>query len=166
MEWKVIPEYPNYEASNTGEIRRKLNGVQLNQNLDDREYLTVMLFTNKKKYKKRVARLVWSAFAGCECSETVDHIDRNKINNHVSNLRCVSRSENSKNRDSYSNKTNKYDLTEEKKLTLFKSYKNGEITSYRIYKDYGIPSNYFFEMLKRHDKKNKITNDSKSIREL
>jgi len=166
MVWKVIPSYPNYEASNDGKIRRRLNKVELKQSLDDREYMAVMLFSKNKKYRKRVARLVWEAFNECNCKDTVDHIDRNKHNNDFSNLRCVTRKENSKNRDNYSNKTNKYDLTDSKKRELIMSYKNGETTSYKIYKEYGIPSNYFFEQLKRYNKKNKITNDSKTIREV
>jgi hypothetical protein len=164
-EWKTIPSYPNYEASMDGRIRRALNAVELTQRLDDREYMTVMLYTNKKKYKKRVARLIWSAFNGCECKQTVDHIDRNKVNNNLSNLRCISRSDNSKNRDNYSNKTNKYDLTAEKKVALFKRYKNKEISSYRIFHDYGIPSNYFFEQLKRYEKKN-IANGPNTIQQV
>jgi hypothetical protein len=166
IEWKVIPSYPNYEASNDGKVRRKLNEVEVRQSLDDRQYLTVMLFTNKKKYRKRVARLVWSAFNECDCKETVDHIDRDKVNNHISNLRCVSKKENSQNRDNYSNKTNKYNLPDGKMIELIKMYKNKETTSYKIFHQYGIPSNYFFEQLKRYDKKNSITNGPNSVREV
>lgn len=166
IEWRTIPPHPNYEASNDGRIRRALNEVELKQLLDDREYLTVMLYTNGKKYRKRVARLIWAAFNNCECNETVDHEDRNKHNNVLSNLRCISKSENSKNRDNYSNKTNKYNLTKEKIYNLIKDYMNGDTTSFKIYKEYGIPSNYFFEQLKRYKKKYKITNDPQTIRQV
>lgn len=58
--WKVIPLYPNYEASNTGKIRRLLNGKELKQaGSDIRNYQVVTLFTNGKKYNKKVARLVY-----------------------------------------------------------------------------------------------------------
>jgi hypothetical protein len=166
MTWKTIPSYPNYEASEDGKIRRAKNERELKPKLDDREYLSLVLYTNGKKYSKRIARLIWEAFNGCQCKQTVDHIDRNKVNNHISNLRCVSHKENSKNRDNYSNNTNKYGLTEEKKIELIMSYKNGETTSYKIYKEYGIPSNYFFCQLMRYNKKNNPKNDSNTIRKV
>jgi len=85
----------------------------------------------------------------CECGETVDHIDQNKHNNNLNNLRCISNRDNAKNRGTIYNKTNKYNLTPELKRSLVIKYKAGEISSYQIYKQYGIPSNYFFECLRR-----------------
>jgi hypothetical protein len=148
-EWRPILNHENYEVSNEGNVRRKSTGTPVKQNLDDREYYSIMLWTNKKQYKKRVHRLIWNSFNDCECEETVDHIDRDKHNNNLNNLRCISNRENSINRDTISNKTNKYNLDDKLKKSLVIRYKTGEISSYQIYKEYGIPSNYFFEQLKR-----------------
>lgn len=148
-EWKPILNHENYECSRDGRLRRRSNGVEIKQSLDDREYLSAMMWTNGKHWKKRVHRLIWNTFNDCECGETVDHIDRNKYNNNLENLRCISNKENSKNRDIISNKTNKYNLSPELKRSLIIKYRAGEITSYQIYKQYGVPSNYFFESLKR-----------------
>jgi hypothetical protein len=119
IEWREIPSFPNYEASNTGYIRRKLNGRILQNYLSDlsRNYKTVCIFYNKKRYTKYVARLVWEAFNNCACKMTIDHIDRDSSNNHINNLRCVSHKVNSMNRDNYS-KGNKYNLSEEDKKTI------------------------------------------------
>ena len=148
-EWKPILNHENYEVSNEGNIRRKANGVEVKQALDDREYYSIMLWTNNKQFKKRVHRLIWNSFNECECKQTVDHINQDKHDNRLENLRCISNKDNSKNRPTISNKTNKYKLTPELKRSLVIRYKAGELTSYQIYKEWGIPSNYFFEQLKR-----------------
>lgn len=148
-EWKPILNHENYECTRDGRIRRRSTGVEIKQPLDDREYLTAMLWTNKKQYKKRSHRLIWNTFNDKVCEHTVDHIDQNKHNNNLSNLRCISNRDNANNRPTISNKTNKYNLTDELKKNLVRMYKAGEISSYQIYRDYGIPSNYFFEQLKR-----------------
>jgi hypothetical protein len=148
-EWRPILNHENYEVSNEGNIRRKSTGTPVKQNLDDREYYSIMLWTNKKQYRKRIHRLIWNSFNDCECEETVDHIDRDKHNNNLNNLRCISNRENSINRPTISNKTNKYNLDDKLKKSLIIRYKAGEISSYQIYKQWGIPSNYFFEQLKR-----------------
>jgi hypothetical protein len=148
-EWRPILNHENYEVSNEGNIRRKSTGIPVKQSLDDREYYSIMLWTNKKQYRKRVHRLIWNSFNDCECEETVDHIDRDKHNNNLNNLRCISNRENSINRPTISNKTNKYNLDDKLKKSLVIRYKAGEISSYQIYKQYGLPSNYFFEQLKR-----------------
>ena len=149
QEWKPILNHENYEINEFGEVRRRANEKIVKLTIDDREYVSVMLWTNNKQYKRRIARILWNTFNDCECKHTVDHIDQNKKNNHISNLRCISNEDNCKNRPAYSNKTNKYNLTPELKKELMTKFKNKEISSYKIYKDYGIPSNYFFTMVKR-----------------
>ena len=85
IEWRAIPSFPNYEASNTGLIRRAKTGDVLKQRDIDmnRPYQIVSIFYNKKKYTKKVSRLIWEAFNDCACGMTIDHIDRNKTNNIV-----------------------------------------------------------------------------------
>jgi hypothetical protein len=148
-EWRPILNYENYECSNLGNIRRRLTGIEIKQSLDDREYLSAMMWTNKKQHKKRVHRLIWNTFNDKVCGETVDHVNQNKHDNRLENLRCISNRENSNNRPTISNKTNKYNLDDKLKKSLVLRYKAGEISSYQIYKQYKIPSNYFFEQLKR-----------------
>lgn len=148
-EWKPILNHENYECTRDGRIRRRKTGVEIKLVVDDREYLTAMMWTNGKQYNKRVHRLVWNTFNDKVCEHTVDHIDQDKTNNNLSNLRCICNKDNAKNRPTISNKTNKYNLTDEMKKNLILRYKNGETTSYKIYKEYGLPSNYFFEQLRR-----------------
>lgn len=147
--WKSIPSFPNYEASNLGNIRRVRNNRIVKQGQSDvRGYRVVSIFYNKKKYTKKVARLVWSAFNECECDVTIDHIDRNKTNNNIENLRCVTLKEQFKNRGIYKGR-NKYSLTEKDKIEMVKKYTNGEWSTWDISKKYGIPSNYFLTIYQR-----------------
>jgi hypothetical protein len=153
IKWKEIPSFPNYEASNTGLIRRAKNGKILKsrnlEDLDHRKYQIISIYHNKKKYTKKVARLVWEAFNQCECTETIDHIDKAVMNNNISNLRCVSKKMNSGFRDSYSNKTNKYNLNDDIKKEIISNYRSGRWTSWYVMKQFGIPTNYFHMIIKR-----------------
>ena len=171
IEWREIPSFPNYEVSNTGLIRRAKNGEVLKQRDIDmnRPYQIVSLFYNKKKYTKKVSRLVWEGFNGCACGMTIDHIDQNKTNNNLSNLRCISVAENHKNRTIYKN-TNKYNLTDGIKMEIISNYRVGKWSTWDIMKKYHLPSNYITSVIKRGswDKlvwKNNITNTSNSQRE-
>ena len=159
--WEIIPNYPNYEASNTGNIRRLLNGRILKLQTDEAGYRTVMLFTNKKKYNKRVARLVWSAFNGYECDLFIDHIDKEITNNNLDNLRCVNPSENSLNRTDFL-KDNRYKLTDDIKKDIIRKYRNGDINTYQINKIYGVRSNYF-SMVSKRKTWDKLLNDGERI---
>lgn len=63
-----------------------------------RGYLRLCLYKNKKQYKKVVHRLVAEAFIPNPNNyPTVDHIDRNRQNNKVTNLRWCTLSDNMKN---------------------------------------------------------------------
>lgn len=151
IEWREIPKFPNYEASNTGYIRRKLNGKVLKSRLKEaiRGYKVVSIFCGGKKHTKYVGRLVWETFNNCDCKQTIDHIDRDATNNHIDNLRCVSYKENSNNRDNYNSTTNKYNLTEEDKKIIINKLKSKEWTSWIVMKKYNIPTNYTGMILKR-----------------
>jgi hypothetical protein len=165
IEWKVIPSYPNYEASNTGLIRRRMTGDVLKQRDIDRNrpYQVVSIFTNKKKYTKKVARLVWEAFNDCACGLTIDHIDQNKLNNNLSNLRCISIKENHANRTIYRN-TNKYNLTNDDRIKIITKYRSGEWTTWFIMNTYKLPSNYIYSVIKRGTW-DKLINGKKSVRQ-
>ena len=63
-------------------------------------YHKVMIQYGENKRNMRVHRLVAETFLANDNNlPEVDHIDRNRLNNHLSNLRWVSRSDNLKNRD-------------------------------------------------------------------
>lgn len=105
--WKIIPNTDSlYKASNKGRIKScerivSSEGVRpytkyeslLSLSDNGSGYKTVMLSTplRKKSYRAYVHRLVMESFVGINKLE-VDHIDGDKSNNQLSNLRyCTSR---------------------------------------------------------------------------
>jgi len=97
--WKQIADYPNYEVSNEGEVRNSKTNRILKFFLAN-GYCNIKLCNEIDKKHFYIHRLVAMAFLPqLEDKLFVDHIDRNKLNNNVSNLRWVSSSENSYNRD-------------------------------------------------------------------
>lgn len=148
--WKVIPNFENYEASNTGQIRKAKTGYIKPQQIDNRGYKVITLWMSGKKYCKKVARLVWAAFNGCDCGLTVDHIDQDKFNNNLANLRCISNKDNCNNRTIYNRHTsNKYNLTDEIRGEIMHKLVHEKTTTHKIWKDYGIPTNYMGSVIKR-----------------
>lgn len=97
--WKDIKDYPDYEVSTLGRIRSlyyrkktKMPNLQLLKPvIGSHGYLVV----NIKQKVLCVHRLIAETFLpnplGLPC---VDHKDRNRVNNHVSNLHWVSFSDN------------------------------------------------------------------------
>jgi len=107
--WKTIDGYNNYEVSSFGRIRNNNTFKILKQSINSRGYYYISLSCNSRKKSFRVARLI--AFAFCENNDNnneVDHIDRDKNNNHYLNLRWVSKSINCKNKNLQSNNTSNY----------------------------------------------------------
>ena len=107
--WLTINGYINYQVSNFGRVRNSATGriLRLCDNGDG--YYIVTIYKDCKKKAYAVHKLVANEFIdnpdGKNC---VDHCDRNRLNNHVSNLRWVTRSENQRNRSMASNNTSNY----------------------------------------------------------
>ena len=100
--WKDIPEFKGlYQASNFGRIKglkRKTvdkNGKTmtfeekiLTPSISDKGYMRVNLYKETKHYCRNVHRLVAETFIPNNNKKpTVDHSDRSRLNNCVSNLR-------------------------------------------------------------------------------
>ena len=99
-EWKDVVGYEGkYKISSTGKVwsNSHKKEMALQSHLG---YYSVILQKDKTMARKRVSRLVYEAFREpIPKGLQVDHIDRNKKNNNVENLRCVTAFENQFNRE-------------------------------------------------------------------
>lgn len=93
--------HTNYEVSNLGNVRNKNTKVVLSQEDTGNGYLCVGLQLDKGVYKKtRVHRMVAITFLEFQRTEErneVDHINGNKSDNSVDNLRWCTHKENMNN---------------------------------------------------------------------
>jgi len=101
LEWRSIPGFLDYEASASGEIRRKQGYYAhqarvLKQHAQNSGYLAVNLSIRGKLKRSSVHRLVLLAFQGKPPFDGAEasHIDGDQRNNCASNLRWASRAEN------------------------------------------------------------------------
>lgn len=98
--WKQYLD-TNYEVSNLGNVRNKNTKAVLSQEDTGNGYLCVGLQIDKGVYKKtRVHRMVAMAFLEFQRTEErneVDHINGNKSDNSVDNLRWCTHKENMNN---------------------------------------------------------------------
>lgn len=102
--WRAIDGYIKYEISNHGRVRNSTTGRILKPYMrgkkasNEQGYGCVDFQKDCKRNTFSIHRLV--AFAFCDNPDNlpmVDHIDRDKHNNHYENLRWVSNQENQKN---------------------------------------------------------------------
>jgi hypothetical protein len=94
-EWKTIADFPEYQVSNLGRIKRgeKIKAFGYCGGLT--KYHKVSLYNDKRCSTKMVHRLVAEAFIeNPDDKPQIDHINQDSFDNRVENLRWVSGSEN------------------------------------------------------------------------
>ena len=112
--WKPLARNPNYEVSTTGRVREKARPVFNRGRIHSKPPRNIEPFIDPEGYafvvlrkpmgtgaeKIFVHRLVLEVWVG-QCPEdmTVDHIDRVRTNNALSNLRYATKAEQTENRD-------------------------------------------------------------------
>lgn len=105
-QWRSINDFPNYEVSNQGRVRRlahfkygtastRQSGYILTQNSTPRTYRQVHLFHHGKSLSQMAHRLVLTAFVGqCPVGHEANHRNGIKTDNRLNNLEWVTPSQN------------------------------------------------------------------------
>jgi len=103
MEWKYIVGYESlYKIYRDGTIVSLFGAAEriLKSRIDSGGYFRIELNKHGKRKVFLLHRLLYTSFIGDipECME-IDHINRDKLNNDLSNLRLVTRTENEQNKN-------------------------------------------------------------------
>ena len=92
--WKVVPSYPDYEASNQGQIRNKLTKKYITS-FENGGYYQLHLYKDKKRFALKLHRVIAETFiANPENKEHVNHKNKDRSDNSVDNLEWMTVQEN------------------------------------------------------------------------
>lgn len=93
-EWRQVQEFPDYQVSDQGDVRRVIDGRIKKRSQRDSGELLVNLRSNGKSYVRSVHILVADAFIGKrQPNQVVRFADGNKANCRLANLSYAPRRE-------------------------------------------------------------------------
>jgi hypothetical protein len=114
-----------YEISDLGKVRRIKTGRIIKTRVGTSGYEHVNVYKNGKSNTMQVHRLVIETFVGpIPKGFQVDHINRDRLNNTLPNLRVVTRKQNLLNRDIGRNRSHSFIMHSKLDDTF---YVNGEV---------------------------------------
>lgn len=123
----------DYEISNFGNCRRLLkNGsyIIVNGSINNKGYRYFQIKRSNKRYNHLFHHLVATQFISIRPDGLViDHIDRNRTNNHVSNLRYITHLENCRNSDRV---IQEIPFDENRHFALCKKYRDDHKEEFKI----------------------------------
>ena len=148
-QWTIITNFPDYLVSRTGDIYSSKSGTwrTIKQILNKDGYYCANLQKDRIKLRVLIHRLVLTAFSGpCPPGQECRHLDGDRTNNNITNLRWGSRLENSQDRIKHGRSHNNHGeraggskLTASTVIEIVKLRETG-MTRRAIAKQYGIPN--------------------------
>jgi hypothetical protein len=155
-EWISVPSYEGlYDVSNLGRVRslrfrRKFadtlreNPLIMKGSINSNGYAQVQLSNDSGKKTVLVQKLVLTAFVGPRPSGyEAAHLDGNRVNNHLSNLKWCTKKENVSHLKKhgtvlYGAKNPMTRLTEKQVIDIRKTYSVGNCSIKKLAKKYGV----------------------------
>lgn len=146
-----INGYENYSVTKNGEVFSHLRNRWLKHYIRKDGYHQIQLRKDGKTILKLIHRLVAKTFLG-ESKLTVNHIDGNKNNNHVSNLEWVTHQDNQLHAFKLELRNNKGEKHPRMKLTDsdVKDIRNSELSQTKLAKQYNISRSHINRIINNH----------------
>ena len=107
--WETLKYDDDYEINTKYpyQIRKRGCDIIINEREDNNGYIMIRI-SGRNTLKHRLIAIQWIDNDIPTTKIQIDHIDRNKLNNHISNLRWVTAMENAKNRSKMKRQIDEY----------------------------------------------------------